>query len=328
MESARELRALDYVHAKSIGGSDVAGILGVSQYKTPAQIWDRINGTAEPQEERAVTIRGRLLERRIRDLYQFVTGRHVEPGDRWFHPEYPFLHYTPDGIIQEYADRSSFGVLEIKALGTWTFKQTVNLGVDPEYLAQLQHGMFVGQKSWGSFALFNSDFAWILFLPEEMWGESYIREVIDGALLWFDVTPSDHWATVAVPALVAWWHEYVETGIRPPMTYLDQPTFVPARVGGEAQDWRDNAEFNRAIEALKVARENFDIAEHAKTLAENTIKQMMGEHEVVVGRGCKVTWKEGTRKNFNHKRLLQDHPEFDSYYETSTTRTFRPSFER
>lgn len=295
-----------YVPRPSIGGSDVGAILGISKFKTGVQVWDRIKGLAPAETERQPwQERGVVLEPIIADRYEQATTRVLGvPTDTYWHPGYAMLHANPDRII--FHDGPN-GILEIKCLGTWTFRETQERGVSPEYYAQLQHYLFVTGLEWGSFAIFNAD----------QW-----------KLLSVDVGRDDAWLAEAVPKLLDWWQTYVEAGVRPPLTLTDQPLWPAARVGAEAVDWTGRADFNQAVADLKAAREQAKLAEHLRTLAENRVKTLMGEEQVCLSAHGKVSWKEQARRTFNAKRFLEAHPEIDPepYYETTVSRTFRPTF--
>lgn len=107
--------------AHSIGGSDLALILGKARYGTLDDLYDRLTG--KPQKPETVTDRmaeGTLTESSIRKLFAFDFKKEyevTEPPKKgnwlWRNPAYPFVHCSPDGILKERAT-GRFGGLEIK----------------------------------------------------------------------------------------------------------------------------------------------------------------------------------------------------------------------
>jgi putative phage-type endonuclease len=307
-----------YTDLRSIGGSDVAAILGLSRYKTGAQVYDRIMGLSDNDDrsDAPQLRRGSTLEPIIAEEYINLTGARLEEWeDPVTHPQHTFLHARPDRVFAGVANQpfgipGELGILEIKCLGKWTFEQTERDGVHPEYHAQLQHYMFVTGAQWGAFAIFNAD-KWDFIDPWSM-----------------IVTPDPAWQEENVPKILRWWEQYIETGTRPPMTQDDRPAYTPAQVGTE-EDWADNREWNEACAALKAAEDQAKLAEHAKKLAQERVKAMMGDVEVVRGVHGKVTFKEQTRTTFDKRSFVRDNPNIDisDWERTSTSRTFRTYLE-
>lgn len=323
----------EYVRRQSIGGSDVGPILGLGRFTTPAQIWDRIKGLEGPRGFSQWQIRGQLMEPHIRELFNFVSEGNfaLVPFEPFIHGAYPF-HYSPDSVLQSFISRlrGQHGLLECKALNTWVFKDVRDNGIQAEYYAQMQHGFYVSGYTWGRFAVFNSDMAWLLMLPREHWAVPEIREMIDQSFLVIEAERDDEWLSHAVPSLLDWWEKYIVGNVRPPMTDEDYEGIItwPESRAGSQVNWIDNDEFNEALLHLKEAREHFDLAEHAKKLAEARVKEMMGDVEVAIGATGRVSWKSGTRKTLDTDRVKREHPEinWNDYYTQSSTRTFRPTF--
>lgn len=106
--------------ASSIGGSDLALILGKAKFGTLDELFDRMMG--KPQKEEKPTermIEGTLTEESIRKLFSFDFPKYkvIEPPKKgnwlWKKPGSEFIHCSPDGILIE-KDTRRFGGLEIK----------------------------------------------------------------------------------------------------------------------------------------------------------------------------------------------------------------------
>jgi predicted phage-related endonuclease len=315
-----------YERLHSIGGSDVGAILGTNNWQTPSQVWDRITKNApeqDPDEEGFHTIRGRHLEAPVLRLWYHVTGYESAGNGRIIHPEHPF-HYTPDDIYTD-GRGPSFKIAETKVPAPWTFRKYKEDGIDPSYYAQIQHGMYCGGLEEGRFVILNSELAWILLLPSEEWRKPSIRDLLEDGLMQPVVKRDEEWLGEAVPKLLEWWERHIVGNVRPSEEMVRSPLFVAPRIGAEMEDWSDKQDFNDAVRTLKAAREEYKLAEFAKEAAENKVKTMMGDAQKVKSALGTISFAEGTKKDFNYKRLLEEHPEFVSYYEQKATRTFRPS---
>lgn len=88
----------------SIGGSDMPIILGLSNYKTPYQLYLEKKGLiTEVQEETPVQYWGNQLEGVLRTEFSKRNNVSViEPKDTIEHPLYPFLKGNLDGLIPEW----------------------------------------------------------------------------------------------------------------------------------------------------------------------------------------------------------------------------------
>jgi putative phage-type endonuclease len=94
-----------------IGGSDMPVILGLSQYKTPYQLYLEKIGEAQPvEEETQYQYWGNQLEGLLRDEFAKRNNVLVTTLDTVVHPEYAFLRGNLDGFIPE-----QNAVLEIKS---------------------------------------------------------------------------------------------------------------------------------------------------------------------------------------------------------------------
>jgi putative phage-type endonuclease len=94
-----------------IGGSDMPIILGLSQYKTPYQLYlEKVGEAQPPEEETQYQYWGNQLEGLLRDEFANRNNVMVTTPDTVVHPEYPFLRGNLDGFIPE-----QNAVLEIKS---------------------------------------------------------------------------------------------------------------------------------------------------------------------------------------------------------------------
>jgi putative phage-type endonuclease len=130
-----------------IGGSDVAAILGVSRYKTAAEIWVE---KTKPQE--VVTVEnefmywGNCLEKVIAEEYQKRSGCTLEePSETYKDKVHTFLFANPDRLIVGKNERGT-GILECKTCSAYKSSEWGEEGTDQiptEYLLQIAHYRYV-----------------------------------------------------------------------------------------------------------------------------------------------------------------------------------------
>jgi len=122
-----------------IGGSDAAVVLGLSQWKTPLQLWQEKTGQiALPDIDSPAMYWGRTLESVIREHYQKETGTTVAQPEMLRHPKHQWMIANVDGITGDGK------VLEIKTARSANGWGEVGTNEIPEaYQLQVQHYMAV-----------------------------------------------------------------------------------------------------------------------------------------------------------------------------------------
>jgi putative phage-type endonuclease len=102
---------------KRIGGSDIACIIGMNQWKNNVQLWREKMGIEKPEDisGNPYVQYGTEAEPIIRSLF---TLNHKDlrveytPDNMWLNDDYPFAHASLDGWLEDNAGNR--GVLEIK----------------------------------------------------------------------------------------------------------------------------------------------------------------------------------------------------------------------
>ncbi len=185
---------------KSIGGSEVGAILGLDPYMDPIRLWAIKSGLMEPDDlsDNIAVWYGQHDEPVIAKRLELESGITVAlPDDRYEirqRADHDYLHATLDGNVwSPHRPTPAIGVLEMKSLNAMGLAKADADGPPHQYLAQLQHGMFVTRRSWGVLACRygNQAFRW--------WEVEYDAEWYEGDIL---------------PALRQFWH-HVTTGTQP-----------------------------------------------------------------------------------------------------------------
>lgn len=104
------------IRSKGIGGSEVAAILGVSEWSSPYQVWLDKTGRNGENMDNKYMYAGRLLESAVAKYFASETGYRVIKSSAvektYQHPKYPFVIGTPDRTY--FAKNLGKGVLECK----------------------------------------------------------------------------------------------------------------------------------------------------------------------------------------------------------------------
>lgn len=127
---------------RTIGSSEAAKAVGLSEYGTPLQLFAEKCGLIERFAGNKHTRRGRRYEPLVAEDWQELTGRTLRryPAPLFVHPQHKWMTCTPDGIIDD--DEG----LEIKC-PTWRqahkFGEEGSDWLPSDYVIQAQHQMAV-----------------------------------------------------------------------------------------------------------------------------------------------------------------------------------------
>ena len=126
----------------SIGASDAAAVMGISPWKTEAQLWDEKANGKTLDFHNADTVRGHRSESHILELYGIETGRKMFSGERimLMSNRNPFMSCTLDGI--DFTDEGNPIIIEVKSVkfshGEWSDDK-----IPDYYFTQLLHQLAV-----------------------------------------------------------------------------------------------------------------------------------------------------------------------------------------
>lgn len=272
---------------RGIGGSDVAGILGMSKWKTPLQVYlDKI-GKAEDTPDNEAMLWGRVLEPVIRQQYADRTGRPVRvPEKMIYHRDHEFMLANLDGFTDDGR------VVEIKTArfgDEWGDQGTDQVPVP--YLLQVQHYMAVTGFEVADVAVLvgGSDFR----LYE-------IHADIDLHKLLIE-KEAEFWGMVQ------------ERKPPEPVTSADAQAMFKAKAGLFVEANMDTFE---AIEQLAEIRAKMKDFEQQEEQAKAVVMRTMGHADTLTWNGRTLaTWKESKpRQTFDSKSFQSAHPDLYSQF--------------
>lgn len=279
-----------------IGGSNIAGILGLSPYKTPYQEFLTITGDVEPPSEDDLEFfaRRKALEPFAIRLFQRHTGKTVvRQNERYTDREHMYIRAEID------AETDTENV-EIKSVHPLAAAEWGDQGSDmiPTYVtAQAMHGLMVTGRR--------------VCYPVAMIGFDDFRV--------YRIERDEETITGMRAHAVSFWRDHVERLVPPdPTTAEDVQRMFRRDSGAEIEATPE------ILESLAQLRECKAAAKRADALAEH-IKVFMRDAAILTAGGEPVaTWKSQTSNRFDQKAFSAEHPDlFELFKRASDSRVFR-----
>lgn len=271
---------------KYIGGSDCAGVLGLSRWTTPLRIWAEKTGQIEPQDKSdQLHIKlGNRLEEVVAELFCEKTGKKVRRvNETIFHKQYSFIGANIDRrIIGEDT------ILECKTCSAWKAKEWEGEDIPQEYILQCLHYLAVtgAQKAYIAVLIGNQDF--------------HYKEITRNEKLIDDIIAKE----------VYFWREFIEKKIMPmQITKNDADTLYslyPLETEGKKIQLDDDAVilFENRQALLQDKKHIIDLLE--KT--DNEIKAILKDAEVAESDKWICTWKNKITKRLDTEKIKNEFP--------------------
>ncbi len=235
-----------------MGGSDAAKVAGISPYGTPLSVYEEKISELASDKPTWRMLWGNIAESIAADLYAEETGREIRRQPLRRNSEHDFLIANVDRQILIGGDVTTTGCLEVKCPGIGAFSKMKARGLPDYAVLQLQHYLGVLGYSWGSFAVFNSEY---------------------GPPIHFDMEADTELIDQLFDREIKFWTEHVIPRIPPPEMINDQPLDIP-EIEGELKvididAWRNAAEELRDAQGLRKA------AAELEDTAKGTLKGLM-----------------------------------------------------
>ena len=288
------------VRRSGIGGSDVAAAIGLSAWKSPIEVWEeKAIGKMQLKNDNESMRWGRLLEPLIREEFSRRSGLAVQSLRSMLqHPVHKFMLANLDGLVLDPVRGP--GVLEIKTASTYAKADWEGGKVPDHYMLQLQHYLAVS----------GLEFAVIVVL-------------LGGNQLQWQIVESDLELIENTITLEANFWRHVTEKVPPPVDGSSACSELLARRYPAATNKAPLIlpyEADRWIHEYLQAKTDSDAAEERKRLAENRLKEAMGEHERASSPcGGQVVWKTIQASKLDTTRLKQEEPAILERYSTTVT---------
>ena len=289
---------------KTIGGSDAAGIVGLSRWASPFSVWADKTGRAAEKEDTEAMRQGRDLEDYVARRWMEETGKRVyRLPAMLYHPKYPFAHADVDRMVM-----GENAGLECKTTFSLDLKQFNGVEFPVQYYAQCVHYLAVtGADRW--------------YLAVLAYGRGFFTFTLERNQAEID----------ALMAAEADFWKLVEQDT-PPDADGSEATSAALREIFPISEQTTADLFGRDT----VLREYMRLKEDKKALdtrigeIENTIKADMGEAESGLCGSFHISWKSQNRQTFQAKEFAKDHPSIDlaPYYKNTNLRPFKVTEEK
>ena len=299
--STRDMPREDWLalRRKSIGGSDAAGIIGLSKWSSPYSVWADKTGRLPDKPDNEALRLGRDLEDYVARRFMEETGKKVR---RWqamlYNPAYPFAHADIDRwVIGENAG------LECKTTSSLDLKQFKGVEFPERYYAQCVHYMAVtGADRW--------------YLAVLVFGRGFFVYVLERDQAEIDAlmaAEKDFWADV-------------ESDTAPTPDGSDPTSDSITTIYAESRDTGLELFGRESLfeELATLKRQKRAIGERMDEI-ENIIKADMKDAERGSCGGWKVLWKTQTSRRFQPNAFKKAFPDIDltPFYATSNSRPFK-----
>lgn len=295
-----EALAFSEVRRKYLGGTDAAGVLGLSRWKTPISIWAEKTGAIVEEDEMNIHKEvGTLLEDDVAELFTRRTGKKVRRANETiFHKKHSFLGANIDRMIV-----GEDAGLECKTAAVWKSKEWDGEEIPREYVLQCLHYLAVtGKKRWYLAVLIgNQDFQWkVIERDENLLNDMVNREV-------------------------SFWNDYVLPNIMPSVvTKYDGDTldklFPQAKPEKEIELNDDASQLIEIIESYKADKKNLEAMIEK---SENELKLMLSDATVGLTSQYRVNWSNSQTKRFDSKALQSGMPDiYEKFLKITPMRRF------
>lgn len=284
-----------------IGGSDVAALMGLSPWKTPAQLFLEKTGRVEAEDlsDKPYVAFGNLMEPLIGDWYKIQypkrTVRRVNAICKSI--ERPWAQASLDYEVKD--PELGWGVLEIK---TARSAKEWEEGIPLYYLTQITHYMQVTHRDFADVAVF-------------------FRDTCEFKCYRVEYDPTD--GDVVRESVDEFWNDYVLKGVMPELVgTAGEIASLTKYHGTPESDFRttNDQEAIEAISAYQTASQAEKSAKEDKTKAAAVLAGLIGEAKGLVTDVARVTWVRSVQKRFDAKRFAQECPDLYEEYTTEYVR--------
>ena len=283
----------------SIGGSDAAAVVGLSQWASPYSVWcEKTGRTAELEDNEAMRV-GRDLEQYVAERFCEATGKHVRRRNAILKdPDIPFAHANVDRLIV-----GEDAGLECKTTSALNMRSFGDNEYPQNYYVQCMHYMMVtGASKW------------------------YLAVLVMGRqFLWFEIERDEAEIEALRAAEEAFWLHVINN--TPPLVDGSQATTDAVN-----EVW-GNIHAAVDVDLTAVSRDLMMLGEYKAQIkrikeeadaCENRIKVFMGSAESGRYDRFKVSWREQSRRTLDVDRMKRETGiDPTPWYKTTSSRVFK-----
>jgi predicted phage-related endonuclease len=259
-----------------VTASTVAALFGLHPYETALGLYAAKTGVAMPDIDSKVLRRGRLLEGAVAEAVREERPNwSVTKANEYLRDPKIRLGATPDFYIYDADNRR--GVLQTKTVAPNAFRSSWTEETPPTWIA-LQTAT--------EMLLDDADFGVIAALVVDGWNfDLHIYDV-----------PRNAGAEVRIRDAVAKFWDDVAAGVPPKTDHARDDRLLqiiyPRQVPGKEIDLRGDNHVLTLLDEREAAMEKIKTAEAIKTAAETELREKIGDAEIAIVRGWRISLKE------------------------------------
>ena len=302
---------------KSLGGSDVGAVLGMSEYSSPYTIWAEKTGKLPPFEGNEWTKLGNDLEGYVAQRFTEASGlKVVNDSSTWRNDKYPHLHAN--------IDRRVVGMkagVECKLTSEFNAKKYKNGEFPDRFYAQCVEYLAVTElEKW---------FLAVLIYGKGIKIYQMTRIPDDVVPEWCEasVYVDDGEIEALVKATADFW-EYVKSGEAPMTDGSDSTSETLKTLYPESNgDTVSLMAYESDLQQYKHLASMESDYKKMKDEVANRIKAFMQNASKGEGGKFKVSYSSYEKSTFDHKAFAKDNPGIDltPYYKLTIMRPFKVS---
>lgn len=300
------------LRAKSLGGSDIGAVLGLSKYRSAVDVWMEKTGRSESHADSLPLRFGSFAESFVASEYALATGLSlIHHESAFIHPDHSYMHGHVDRFIcssptlfDEKGDLLADRILECKTANPFTAHEWGDVGTDQVPLPYLV------QCAWylAITGLERADLA-VLF------GNADFRI--------YDIHRDLELEGMILDRAKTFWEQHVLADVAPPAQRESDYKQLFSR--SEAKAIEAPKETCELIKKLKSINEQIDSYEQDVSHIKQSIMAQMKEAEVLTHQGqVLATWKAPKPSmRLDTKKLSLEHPELMEAYQVQIANSSR-----
>lgn len=292
VEEMQDRKKWEAMRNIGIGGSDASTIAGINRWKSPYQLWLEKTGQVEPEDisDNEYVYWGTVLEQLVADRFCELTGKKVRKCGMMQSLTHEFMLANVDRLVV-----GENAGLECKTANGFKAKEWESDNVPDSYYLQCQHYMAVtGCEKW------------------------YIACLIGGNhFVWKEIPRNEEDITALIEAEGAFWEDNVKVGLMPDVDGSKSCSQALAErfPGGVTDSITLPKEADELLAEIDELNEAADRIKDQIESKKNSVKLMLGDHEIAYAGERKVTWKtQAGRVTVDSKKLKAEMPDVYEKY--------------
>jgi len=287
---------------KSIGGSEIASVIGVSRWNTPFSVWAEKTGRIERTANNAEAMYwGSTLEPILRVEFSKRTDFVVKEVNSIFaSTQHEFLTANIDGYVV--LPNGEHAILELKTAGTYAENDWID-GLPVEYFIQVQHYLYVTDLK-----------------------KAFVAVLIGGnQFKYLEVERDEEVISTIVSLAVQFWYDHMVADVPPSVDSKDNEILTKLYPRSQSSAIKFTEEMISVFEQYEAAKLLIDQGKKSKEEAEAKIKAAMQDNDTALCGIWKATWKSSSRTTFSTDKVkaLLTEEQYTNCMVTNETRTLR-----